>query len=128
MCLLSVVDVILDPPTWSGGNTTFEALSFGTPIVTLPGEFMRGRVTYACYKQMGFMDCVATTKGEYVKLAVRLGTNPRYRARIKAKILAANDVLYENVAAVRDMERFFVEAVAAAQRPAKKTVNETQRK
>ena len=118
--LLSVADVILDPLHWSGGNTTYEALAVGTPIVTLPGEFMRGRVTYGCYTQMGVMDCVATTKEKYVKLAVRLGTDPSYRAKIKAKILAANNVLYENAEAVRDMERFFVEAVEAAQHATKK--------
>lgn len=112
--LLSVVDVILDPLKWSGGSTTYEALSFGTPIVTMPSEFMRGRVTYACYKQMGVMDCVAMTKEDYVKLAVRLGTDPAYRAEVKAKLLAANVVLYENAEAVRDLERFFVKALEDA--------------
>jgi predicted O-linked N-acetylglucosamine transferase (SPINDLY family) len=110
--LLSVADVILDPVHWSGGNTTFEALSLGIPIVTLPSEFMRGRVTYGCYRQMGMMDCVASTREEYVALAVRLGTDPAYRQRIRAKILAANGALYENINAVREMERFFLDAIA----------------
>ena len=38
---LASADVILDPLHFSGGNTTFEALAMGTPIVTLPGTFMR---------------------------------------------------------------------------------------
>jgi predicted O-linked N-acetylglucosamine transferase (SPINDLY family) len=116
LALLSSADVILDPPHWSGGNTTYEALSLGIPIVTMPSGFMRGRVTYACYKLMGVMDCVAGTKEEYVDLAVRLGANRKYRAEIKAKILAANNVLYENAEAVRDLERFLVKAVGATRR------------
>jgi predicted O-linked N-acetylglucosamine transferase (SPINDLY family) len=112
--LLAAADVILDPIYWSGGITTLDALALGTPIVTLPSEFMRGRVTYACYQQMGVTDCVAATKGEYVDSAVRLGTNPQYRAEVQAKILAANGVLYENAAAVRDMERFLMDAVERA--------------
>ena len=74
---------------------------------------MRGRVTYGCYKQIGVMDCVVSTKAEYVKLAVRLGTDPRYRKKVKAKILKANSALYENERAVREMERFFLDAISS---------------
>ena len=52
--------------------TTYEALAAGTPIVTLPGGFLRGRQTYACYRRMGVMDCVAKDSEDYVRLAVRL--------------------------------------------------------
>jgi predicted O-linked N-acetylglucosamine transferase (SPINDLY family) len=117
--LLSLADVILDPLKWSGGSTTYEAMSFGIPIVTMPSEFMRGRVTYACYKQMDVMDCVAATEQEYVRLAVRLGTDPAHRAAIKAKLLNANPVLYENADAVRDLERFFMDAVRTTRRAEK---------
>ena len=110
MSLLSLVDVILDPLHWSGGNTTLEALWLGTPIVTLPGAFMRGRVTYACYRQMGLMDCVAATKEDYVEKAVRLAKDRDYRESVKKKILAAKDVLFENRGAVLDLEQFFLKA------------------
>ena len=30
-------DVVLDTPTWSGGNTTLEGLAHDVPIVTWPG-------------------------------------------------------------------------------------------
>lgn len=116
MSLLALVDVILDPLHWSGGNTTLEALWLGTPIVTLPGAFMRGRVTYACYRQMGLTDCVAATKEDYVAKAVRLAKDREYRESVKKRILAAKDVLFENREAVRDLERFFLHAVETAQR------------
>jgi protein O-GlcNAc transferase len=119
--LISLSDVILDPIKWSGGSTTYEAMSFGIPIVTMPSEFMRGRVTYACYKQMGIMDCVASTPAEYVQLAVRLGTNSAYRAEIKAKLLNANSVLYENADVVRELEQFFTEACGRTQDPCSRT-------
>jgi predicted O-linked N-acetylglucosamine transferase (SPINDLY family) len=109
--LLSAADVILDPLHWSGGNTTLQALYLGTPIVTLPGAFMRGRFTHGCYTHMGMMDCVAASKEDYVERAVRLGTDRTYREGIKEKLLAANGVLYENRDSVRDLERFLEEAV-----------------
>mgnify|MGYP001586303447 CR=1 FL=1 len=112
MHLLAVSDVMLDPLHWSGGSTSLQALALGLPVVTLPGEFMRGRVTYGCYRQMGLMDCVAFTTGEYVDIAVRLGADSAWREQVKAKILAANHVLFENRDAIRAFERFFREAVA----------------
>ncbi|MBM3952979.1 MAG: tetratricopeptide repeat protein, partial [Rhodospirillales bacterium] len=45
LALHQVGDAFLDTPGWSGGNTTLGAISADLPVVTLPGEFMRGRVS-----------------------------------------------------------------------------------
>jgi predicted O-linked N-acetylglucosamine transferase (SPINDLY family) len=126
-CLLAGADVILDPLYWSGGITTLDALAFGTPIVTLPSAMMRGRVTYGCYTHMGVLDCVATTKKDYVKRAVRMGTDSSYRERIKAKILANNHVLYENIEAVREIERFFLQATKKRVQPPTRSPRKSSR-
>ena len=60
---------------------------------------------------MGVMDCVVSTKEAYVELAVRLGTDSAYRARVKEQLLSANGALFENGDVVRDLEKFFVKAV-----------------
>jgi predicted O-linked N-acetylglucosamine transferase (SPINDLY family) len=112
--LLSSVEVILDTLHFTGGTTSYMALAMGTPVVTLPGQFMRGRMTLGCYSQMGMMDCVVSSRDEYVELAVRLGTDPTYRASVKHKILSSNQVLYEDAAAVRELEGFFIRAVDRA--------------
>jgi predicted O-linked N-acetylglucosamine transferase (SPINDLY family) len=112
LCLNAAADVLLDPIHFGGGNTSYEALALGVPIVTLPSGFLRGRITYALYRQMNILDCVAASADEYVSLAVRLGTDPEYRARVSARILAANGVLYENAAGVRELEEFLRGAVA----------------
>jgi predicted O-linked N-acetylglucosamine transferase (SPINDLY family) len=109
--LLTLGDVILDTLHFSGGTTSFMALAMGSPVVTLPGDYMRGRVTYACYKQMGLLDCVTHSIDDYVTLAVRLGTDPSYREHIKARILRSNHVLYEDIEPVRELERFFTGAL-----------------
>ena len=59
VALLAASDVMLDPLHYSGGNTSLEAFSVGTPIVTWPGAFMRGRHTHGFYRLMGLDDCVA---------------------------------------------------------------------
>jgi predicted O-linked N-acetylglucosamine transferase (SPINDLY family) len=104
--LLASADVLLDPPHWSGGITTLDALAFGAPIVTLPRALMRGRVTYGCYRQMGMLELVARDEREYAALAVRLGTDRAYREAMRARILERSAALYRNEAAVRAFEHF----------------------
>jgi predicted O-linked N-acetylglucosamine transferase (SPINDLY family) len=112
VALLAASDVMLDPLHYSGGNTSLEAFAVGTPIVTWPGAFMRGRHTYGFYKLMGLDDCVARDHADYVAIAVRLGTDPALRAAVSRRILNANGVLYENAATVRAIEDFLADAVA----------------
>jgi predicted O-linked N-acetylglucosamine transferase (SPINDLY family) len=104
--LIAIADVMLDPLHFGGGITTLDALAIGIPIVTLPSHFLRGRVAYYCYKQMGMMDCVANSSQEYINIALRLGTDSSYRDTIKARILATNQVLYENREAVQELEQW----------------------
>ena len=118
--LLTISDVVLDTIHFGGGTTSLMSLGMGTPVVTLPGQLMRGRVTYGCYKQMGLMDCVAKSPEQYVKIAVRLGTDAAYRKKISAKILANNNVFYENLEVVREFERFFIRAVKDAKKGSRK--------
>jgi predicted O-linked N-acetylglucosamine transferase (SPINDLY family) len=110
--LSAIADVLLDPIHFGGGNTSYEALAFGVPIVTLPSPYLRGRITLALYRQMGVLDCVAGSSADYVDLAVRLGTDPAHRAEVSAKILAACGVLYDNAAGVRELEQFFKSTIA----------------
>ena len=114
LSLIMLSEVVLDPVHFGGGNTTYEAFAMGTPIVTLPGRFMRGRVTYACYKKMNLNDCVASTPDAYVEIAVRLGTDRDYRTAVSEAILSRNQVLYKDMRAVKELEQFFLRALQQA--------------
>lgn len=112
--ILTLADCVLDSTHFCGGTTTAQALGVGAPIVTLPGEFMRGRITAGCYQKMGLLDCVARDRDDYVRIALSLGCDPAFRARIRAAILAQNSILYDNPGFVRELEEFFPRAVAAS--------------
>jgi predicted O-linked N-acetylglucosamine transferase (SPINDLY family) len=109
--LFAVVDVLLDPLHCVGGNSSYEALSLGTPVVTLPSRFLRGRLTFAQYERMQILDCVVDTPQAYIDRALRLGRDAEYRADVRRKILDANGVLYENPEGVRELEQFLRQAV-----------------
>lgn len=117
MALLATADVALDPLVFGGGNSTYETLAVGTPVVTLPSKLLRGRITLALYRKMGFEELVCGSPEEYVDKAVRLATDRDYRAGVVDRINETADVLYEDESELRDLEAAFVEMVAAAGRP-----------
>ena len=109
--LIALCDVMLDPIHFGGGNTNYEAMAFGTPVVTLPSQYLRGRVALALYRKMGLSDCVAHTFAEYVDLAVNLGVDAVFRKQIRERILESCDCLFEEAEAVEEIERFLKHAV-----------------
>lgn len=107
MSLNALADVSLDPVHFGGGNTTYEALAVGLPVVTLPSEFLRARISSAMYQQMEMDDLVVHSPENYVECAVRIGTDPDYRQAIRQKILERCPILYEDHRAIEEYTRFF---------------------
>ncbi len=110
MELLCVADVVLDTMHFNGMNSSLQALAAGTPVVTLPGEFQRGRHTQAMYRKMGILDCIAVDRRQYVDLAVRIANDPAHAHALRERLVAGNHVLFEDRKVVDEFERFFVEA------------------
>lgn len=110
IAMLKLVDVVLDTPHFSGGNSSLEALAVGAAVVTLPSPFLKGRLTYAWYQRLGIHDGVARTPSEYIDIAVRLGTNRQVREDLQRRILEASPLLFDDLQAVRELEYFFESA------------------
>ncbi|MBF0379963.1 MAG: tetratricopeptide repeat protein [Magnetococcales bacterium] len=110
--LFGLADVVLDTFHFSGGKTTSQAIALGVPVITLPGAYMRGRVTFACYKIMGVMDLVAQTPKQYVDLAHRLINDQPWRRKVIAKISSKAHLIMENRDTVKEFAEFFSYAVA----------------
>jgi predicted O-linked N-acetylglucosamine transferase (SPINDLY family) len=112
--LLRICDVILDPLHFGGGNSSYEALAMGTPVVTLPSEFLRGRITAGLYRKMLLTDCVVKTTDEYITLAVRLAKDQSFRETIRARIANLSPVLFDDLAEVRCLETALTNCVRAS--------------
>ncbi|MCC3570952.1 MAG: tetratricopeptide repeat protein [Microcoleus sp. PH2017_40_RAT_O_B] len=104
-------DVFLDSFGWSGGHTTLEAIACNLPIVTCPGEFMRGRHSSGILEMLGVTETVAQTAAEYVKIAVRLGLESEWRQSIADRILQRQGRLYGDKTCVAALEAFYYRAV-----------------
>jgi predicted O-linked N-acetylglucosamine transferase (SPINDLY family) len=107
VAMMEQADVVLDTPHFSGGNSSIEGLAVGAPIVTMPSPFLKGRITYAWYRKMGITDCIASSPVEYVDIAVRLATDRQAREDVCQRILGSNELLFDDLTAVRELEEFF---------------------
>ncbi|MGE3967191.1 MAG: tetratricopeptide repeat protein [Dongiaceae bacterium] len=107
-------DAFLDPLHFGGGRTSLDLLGLGVPIVNRPGRFMRSRITYGFYRQMGMTDLVAADEESYVATALRLARDADWRQAMRDRTAERSAVLYENEAAPREVQEFFAAAVAAA--------------
>jgi protein O-GlcNAc transferase len=108
-----VCDFMLDTLHWSGGNTSLDALATGLPVVTLPGEFMRGRQSAGMLDVMGITDLIATDRDDYLRIATRLAADAGWRAEIRIRIDAAQARLFDDPAPIRRLQEFLQEVACA---------------
>jgi predicted O-linked N-acetylglucosamine transferase (SPINDLY family) len=104
-------DVYLDSFGFSGGNTTLDAIACNLPIVTCPGEFMRGRLSYAMLTRLGLSETIAQDEAEYIDIAVRLGLEPVWRDWIVQYTAEHHDCLYNDTTCVAALEEFYQRVV-----------------
>lgn len=104
-------DVYLDTFTWSGGNTSLEAIACNLPVVTCPSEFMRGRHSDSFLKMLGVTDTIAQNEAEYIEIAVKLGLDPAWRRNITERIRESHDKLFDDKACVLGLEAFYKQIV-----------------
>jgi len=104
-------DVFLDTFTWSGGNTSLEAIACNLPIVTCPGEFMRGLHADSFLKMLGVTDTIAQNEVEYIEIAVKLGTDSEWRRDVAERMSQRQGNLFDDRVCVTALEAFYQEVV-----------------
>ena len=109
IALCGLADVMLDIPTFSGGNTTLEAISMGTPIVTLPSPHMRGRLSAGILHWAEQDWGIATDEADYVAKALEIAAEPEIWRR---KMRDGAPKVFEDRARLQELEQFLLNAVA----------------
>jgi protein O-GlcNAc transferase len=111
LALVAGADALLDTFHFGGGMSSYECFAMGAPVVTLPGEMMRGRLTSMLYRNMGVERWIARSAAHFVDLALELAHGEgraRWREEIRdgaARITGKDDV-------VREFEAFIEAQVA----------------
>lgn len=110
--LLAAADVSLDTLHYGGVNTTYDSLAAGTPVITLPGEFQRGRYTAAVYKRLQIGDAVASSIDEYIGLAVRAATDADWRRDFCERLRERVPILFDDPAPATELANCFEKLLA----------------
>jgi predicted O-linked N-acetylglucosamine transferase (SPINDLY family) len=112
IAVLAACDLGLDTFGFSGGNTSLDALSVGLPVLTLPGEFMRGRQTFAMLKTLQLSACdalIASDERDYVDRAATLLERASNRVEIRAAITANAHKLFNDPAPVAALRAWLMQ-------------------
>ncbi len=112
MRLLALADVSLDSFPFCGGNTTYQSLAMGTPVVTLPSDQLRGRVSLAILRHMDFEDLVACDKNHYAQIALSLGLDHAKRTIVEQRLAVGCDRIFDDQTFLDAAETFLMGATA----------------
>ena len=114
--LLRQADVYLDTIGFSGFNTLIQAIECHLPCITYEGRFLRGRLGSGILKRLAIPELIAHSSREYIDLAVRLGGDPGYRAKMRSAIRSAEPRLYADLSAVDALSNCLLGSVSTTPR------------
>ena len=107
--LVSCADVLLDTLHYgSGANTVADAVACGTPLVTVPGPFHRGRWVAGVLTRAGLTELVAASTDEYVTAAIRLANDEPFRRSVSERLRAFGAEWFDDPQPAEELETFWL--------------------
>ena len=103
--------VVLDSVEWSGFNSTIEALVTGTPVVATLGATMRAHHSHGILTMAGLNQLIADDVDGYVDLAVRLGNDLEFRARMSQAVIERSGKIFNDPAPITALADWIENAV-----------------
>lgn len=106
--LLQCVDVALDPPHYTGANTSFDAFGMGLPVVTQRSTLLRGNFTSGLYQQMGQTELIARSAEHYVELALSFAQQADRRAYWRHLLMEGRECIFYDPQSVTELESAWI--------------------
>ena len=107
---LADADLVLDSPWFSGGASSVDTLSAGTPILSWESRFARGRQTSGMLQMLGLNELVASSKDDFVAKALAIISDQKYQIRLRQQITENSHCLFGAAAT----QQFVAEVLALA--------------
>lgn len=107
MKLMDLLDVYVDSIGWTGGITTMRAIGVDLPVVTIAGEFMRGRHSYAMLKAIDYEELITKSLDEFVALCIKLGQDKKHHAKVVKTLKEKKHKLFYDKKPIEFLDRFF---------------------
>ena len=97
MNLIRLADVLLHPFPFDGSRTSADGIGVGIPVLTLPTEYLRGRMCGSFYRTMDIPELMAKNKTDYVNIAVKLATDKNYYDLVRKKVQETSYLIWEDM-------------------------------
>lgn len=105
--LLRLADGVLHPFPFDGSRTSADTLLVHVPFVTLPTEYLRGRMGYSFYRTMNISELVAVDVQDYIDIAVRLVQDRPFYQTMQRSIAERVDLIWEDMTVPFQATQFF---------------------
>ncbi len=102
--------LVLDSPWFSGGGTSLDAFSVGTPVLAWEGSMARGRQTSGMLRMLGIEELIARDEDEYVANTIALCRDGERRALLRERIAQRRCELFDDHAAMATFVQFLENA------------------
>ena len=102
--LMQKAHLYLDTIGFSGFNTAMQALLCDLPIITIEGEFMRGKLASGILRRMGMPDLICQSTTEYIDRAVEFIQNQGMRNKYKKQISKNLHIIFADQEPIRSLE------------------------
>lgn len=110
MALYNQLDLALDTSPWSSATTAFDALSMGTPLISLLGQTAAGRMSSSALYHCGRREWIANSRELFVSKCLNVidnvQTHRKNRLEYQSEILRSE--LYDGAAMARAMQSFLL--------------------
>ncbi len=108
---LAAADVLLDTPGFSGGNSSFDAIGAGLPVIAYRGAMLRGRQTAAMLELVGLAELASEGDDEYIRNAVNIAVSKDRQRQVRERVRAGSGALFDDKSAVRALESALLKLV-----------------
>ncbi len=108
---IQTADVMLESTGFGGGSTTRMVFGLHQPMVTLPGKFLRSRISQRICRGLKLeAELVAISAEDYVIKATQLACDPEFRQRVKATIEQHAHRLFNRTQNSENIKDFLIKA------------------
>jgi hypothetical protein len=108
---IKIGDVLLHPFPFDGSRISADSITAGIPYVTLPAEFLKGRMGASFYRTMDIPELVATDVRDYVEIAVRLSLDVPFLTEMRDLIAARSWLIFDDMEVPFAWSQFLLRAV-----------------
>ena len=108
---IKIGDVLLHPFPFDGSRISADSITAGIPYVTLPTEYLKGRMGASFYRTMNIPDLVATDVDNYVFIAVRLSLDSAFLLKMRRLISSRAWMIFEDMEVPFAWSQFLLNAV-----------------